>query len=152
MHIGQWAKRRCSMGSVIEPSIDLEQLRGKSGEELELQVLQILLDVLQGPMSEALERAAISHWFDEPILNVLLDETVGISVEDALKHLAAFSFTRGRDGGGFLLHEKVREQLLKKWQDTRQVELAKLSGKLAVLFEILERQDKMKFEYLAEAV
>ncbi len=91
--------------------------RATSDEEKEWLVLQFNLEGLEAPLREAVQVAAIPHWFDVEFLAALLNQAVAIT-QPLFEKLTALSFIEPFPGHGYDVHERTRRLLLGRlWRD-----------------------------------
>src|SRR5258708_18963326 len=84
----------------------------RSVEEIEAGIFELLLNSLEPSIRTIVERLALPHWFDQSIINVLIDDQSSAPTELSIKNFLALSFVKSRGDRTFVLHEQVRERLL----------------------------------------
>ena len=98
-------------------------------------------------MREALEAAAIPHWFNAKILGKLLevDETTSERFIAGLKELPFVERFEAR--GGWNVHEATRLALRSEWAADRAARFLELSDRAAELFGGEEPQQQVEWVY-----
>lgn len=90
-----------------------------SDAERQLIVLEFSLSALPEAVREAVQTAAIPHWFDALFLEALLDEEThaDFTEQGGFRTLTTLSFVELVSGRGYKIHEQTRKLLLNKlWQ------------------------------------
>lgn len=104
-------------------------------EELKSTFVKMLLKSISPDVSNVLRICAIPHWFDQHILERVLDIR-NSPIDEILRTINKLSFVWATSNEGFAFHEDVRSEILIDWQNNLDnwMSIRKISKKLHSYF------------------
>ena len=108
---------RISTDKPMDDNLLQQLIQASSDQERAALVLEISLSGLAPALQTAVKAAAIPHWFDARLLEALLGE----ESDNLYGSLLQLSFVEQLPERGYVIRERIRQQLLQKlWQEDRE--------------------------------